>query len=136
MLSGAAINRWAMNAIPAFRPDKFKHIELSRMGLVKKISLSELNQNVTIVMLSLWPALSVLALVADRPRRTLLLALLFVVTALAVLLSRAPILANRAGAIAPHLSAGVEMAHRRHPDSRRTLVPRLRTGLAGRFRGL
>ena len=87
MLSGAAITRWAMNAIPAFRPDKFKHIELSRMGLVKKISLSELNQNVTIVMLSLWPALSVLALVANRPRRTLLLTLLFVITALAVLLS-------------------------------------------------
>ena len=72
MLSGAAITRWAMNAIPAFRPEKFKHIELSRMGLVKKISLSELNQNVTIVMLSLWPALSVLALVNNRPRSRLI----------------------------------------------------------------
>ena len=88
MLTNAAITRWAMNAIPAFRPDKLKHIELSRMGSVKKILLSELNQNVTIVMLSLWPALSVLALIADRHRRRLFLGLIFVVTALAVVLSQ------------------------------------------------
>ena len=88
MLTDAAITRAAMNAIPAFRPDKIKHIEISRMGLVRKILLSELNQNVTIVMLSLWPALSVLALIADRHRRRLFLGLLFIVTALAVVLSQ------------------------------------------------
>ena len=33
MLTGAAITRWAMNAIPAFRPDKFKHIEHVPHGL-------------------------------------------------------------------------------------------------------
>jgi O-antigen ligase len=88
MLTDAAITRAAMNAIPAFRPDKVKHIEISRMGLVSKILLSELNQNVTIVMLSLWPALSVLALIADRHRRRLFLGLLFIVTALAVVLSQ------------------------------------------------
>ena len=136
MLTDAAITRAAMNAIPAFRPDKVKHIDISRMGLVKKISLSELNQNVTIVMLSLWPALSVLALIANRPRRMLLLGLFFIVTALAVVLSAAPVLADRAGPIARHLPAGVEMAHSRHPRSRRALVPGLRAGLAARFRGL
>ena len=88
MLTDAAITRAAMNAIPAFRPDKIKHIEISRMGLVRKILLSELNQNVTIVMFSLWPALSVLALIADRHRRRLFLGLLFIVTALAVVLSQ------------------------------------------------
>ena len=85
MLTNAAHHPRAMNAIPAFRPDKLKHIEISRMGLVKKILLSELNQNVTIVMLSLWPALSVLALIADRHRHRLFLGLLFVVTAVAVI---------------------------------------------------
>ena len=88
MLTDAAITRAAMNAIPAFRPDKIKHIEISRMGLVRKILLSELNQNVTIVMFSLWPALSVLALIADRYRRRLFLGLLFIVTALALVLSQ------------------------------------------------
>ena len=88
MLTDGAITVAAMNAIPAFRPDKVKHIEMSRAGLVRKISLSELNQNVTIAMLSLWPALSVLALIAARPRRMLLLSLFFVVTVLAVVLSR------------------------------------------------
>ena len=88
MLTNAAITRWAMNAIPAFRPDKLKHIELSRMGSVKKILLSELNQNVTIVMLSLWSALSVLALIAGRHRHGLFLGLLFVVTAVGILLSQ------------------------------------------------
>jgi O-antigen ligase len=88
MLTNGAITVAVMNAIPAFRPDKVKHIEMSRAGLVRKISLSELNQNVTIAMLSLWPALSVLALIAARPRRMLLAGLLFVVTALAVMLSQ------------------------------------------------
>ncbi len=87
MLTGAAITRAAMNVIPALRPDRLKHIDMSHHGYVKSISLSELNQNVTIVMLSLWPALSILALVASKPRRTLHLTLLFVVTALAVLFS-------------------------------------------------
>ena len=87
MLTGAAITRAAMNVVPALRPDKLKHIGMSHHGYVKRISLSELNQNVTIVMLSLWPAISVLALVANKPRRTLLLTLLFVITGLAVLLS-------------------------------------------------
>lgn len=88
MLTDAAITRAVMNAVPAFRPDKVKHINISRAGLVKNISLSELNQNVTIVMLSLWPALSVWALVAERPRRIACLSLLFVASALAVLLSQ------------------------------------------------
>ena len=88
MLTDGAITVAAMNAIPALRPDKVKHIGMSRHGYVKRILLSELNQNVTIVMLSLWPALSVLALVADRHRRRLFLGVLFIVTALAVLLSQ------------------------------------------------
>ena len=65
MLTDAGITRALMNTFPAFRPDKAKHFVI-RYGYIRKISLSELNQNVTIVMLSLWPALSVLALIADR----------------------------------------------------------------------
>ena len=87
ILTDAAITRTLMNAIPAFRPDKVKHIDMSRAGLVKKISLSELNQNVTIVMLSLWPALSIWTLIASRPRRMLLLGPFFLVTVLVVVLS-------------------------------------------------
>ena len=87
MLTDAAITRALMNTLTVFRPDKDKHVVI-RYGFVRKISLSELNQNVTIVMLSLWPALSVLALIADRHRRRLFLGLLFVVTALAVVLSQ------------------------------------------------
>ena len=87
MLTDAGITRALMNTFPAFRPDKAKHLVI-RYGYIRKISLSELNQNVTIVMLSLWPALSVLALIADRHRRRLFLGLIFVVTALAVVLSQ------------------------------------------------
>ena len=87
MLTEGAITRAAMNAIPAFRPDKAKHVAIAESGYIKKISLSELNQNVTIVMLSLWPALAVLALVAGMRRRALLSGLLFVVTALGVIFS-------------------------------------------------
>jgi O-antigen ligase len=88
MLTDSAITRAAMNAIPAFRPDKVKHVQIGHGGDIQKISLSELNQNVTIVMLSLWPALSVWALIANGPRRMLFLSLFFVVTVLAVVLSQ------------------------------------------------
>jgi O-antigen ligase len=86
MLTDAAITRAVMNTIRVFKPDKAKHVSLSH-GYVKKISLSELNQNATIVILSLWPALSVWALVANFPRRVILMSAFFLVTALAILLS-------------------------------------------------
>ena len=83
MLTDAAITRAAMNAIPSLPARQGQAYRASpHSGYIKKISLSELNQNVTIVMLSLWPALSVLALIADRHRRRLFLGLIFVVTAL------------------------------------------------------
>lgn len=86
MLTDAAITRAAMNSISVLKPDNAKHVSLSH-GYVRKISLSELNQNATIVILSLWPALFVLALVANFPRRVVLLSAFFLVTALAILLS-------------------------------------------------
>ena len=52
-----------MNAFPTSGPTS-SSISSFPAWLCQKISLSELNQNVTIVALSLWPALSVLALVA------------------------------------------------------------------------
>lgn len=86
LFTDAALTRAAMNAMSFLQPENTKHAVISG-GTVERLSLSEFNQNATIVMLALWPALSVCALVVKRPRRVLYLVLLFAAAALAILLS-------------------------------------------------
>src|SRR5262245_8222127 len=86
-LTNGAILISIMNAFPAFRPDKLKHVEM-RWGVVRKISLAGPHQLVSIVMLSLWPALAALALVASRRRRAFLLGVVFAVSAAGIALSQ------------------------------------------------
>ena len=87
LFTNAALTRAAMNSMGFLQPENSKHAVIAG-DYVKRVSLSEFNQNATIVMLALWPALSVCALVVKRPRRALYLTLLFVVVALAMLLSQ------------------------------------------------
>jgi hypothetical protein len=86
-LTEGAILIAVMNAVPALRPDKLKHVAM-KWGAVHKISLGELNPNVTIVMLSLWPALAALALAANRQRRVVLLGAVFAISAAGIALSQ------------------------------------------------
>ena len=88
LFTKGALTRAAMNSIAFLQPENSKHAVISG-DYVKKVAISEFNQNATIVMLALWPALSVCALVVKRPRRAFYLTLLFAVVALAMLLTRA-----------------------------------------------
>jgi O-antigen ligase len=87
LATGAAITRAVINSSSLLRPEKAKHVFMSN-GFVRKMSLSELNQNVTIVMLSLWPAMAALSPVTTGRRRIAFLALLLFATAIAVLASQ------------------------------------------------
>ncbi|HEX2446887.1 MAG TPA: O-antigen ligase family protein [Methyloceanibacter sp.] len=87
LATGAVITRAVINSSSLLRPEKAKHVFMSN-GFVKKMSLSELNQNVTIVMLSLWPATAALSLVTTGRRRIAFLVLLLLATAIAVLASQ------------------------------------------------
>jgi O-antigen ligase len=80
LLTDGALTRFAMNNIPAFKPDRAKHVAI-RHGRVTKINLSEFNQHVAMLAFQLWPGL--LALRVLELRRKILLTILFV-AALAV----------------------------------------------------
>ena len=86
LMTDGAVTRFAMNTIPAIRPDKAKHISISD-GVVTGLNMSTFNQNVTFVMLHLWPALLMLRALANLPRRALAMALFFGMTAAAILVS-------------------------------------------------
>jgi len=87
VLTDGAITRFAFNTLPVIRPDNTKRLIVAD-GDVQHINLSILNQSVTIVMLSLWPAIMILAGLASRPVRALLIVVFFAVTVAAVFASR------------------------------------------------
>ncbi len=85
-MTDGAITRFAMNNIPAIRPDKAKHVVISD-GAVTRLNMSTFNQNVTLVMLYLWPGLLMIRSLANLQRRVFVIALFLVLTAATVLLS-------------------------------------------------
>ena len=57
LLTDGALTRFAMNNIPAFKPDRAKHVAIHH-GRVTKINLSEFNQHVAMLAFQLWPGFS------------------------------------------------------------------------------
>lgn len=82
----AAATRFLLNHVALLKPSSFKHMTAVD-GRITKIKLSELNQNVAIVTLCLWPGLLALRAVEDRVRRLAAGALLLAPIAAAILLS-------------------------------------------------
>lgn len=80
LLTDGALTRFAMNNIPAFKPDRAKHVAIHH-GRVTKVNLSEFNQHVAMLAFQLWPGL--LALRVLEPQRRILVTVLFL-AALAV----------------------------------------------------
>ena len=74
-----------MNTIPAFKPDRAKHVAI-RHGLVTRINVSEFNQHVAMLALQLWPGLLALR-VSAPPRRNLLTVLFFLALAVPIAIS-------------------------------------------------
>ena len=84
-MTDGAITRFAMNTIPAIRPDKAKRLVISD-SVVTGLNMSKFDQNVTFVMLHLWPGLLMLRALAS-PRCAPMMALFFGMTATAILFS-------------------------------------------------
>ncbi len=82
----AAATRFLLNHVALLKPNNFKHMTVAD-GRITKIYLSELNQNVAIVTLCLWPGLLALRAVEDRARRLAAGALLLAPIAAAIFLS-------------------------------------------------
>lgn len=85
LLTNGALTRFAMNNIPAFMPERAKHVAIHH-GRVTKINLSEFNQHVAMLALQLWPGLLALR-VLDPPRKTLLTVLFFLALAVPIAIS-------------------------------------------------
>jgi hypothetical protein len=86
LLTDGALTRLALNSIDLLHPKGPKHIQISQ-GQVTKISLAELNQNVAILMFSLWPGLLTLGAVKNGTHRAILLSLFFLAVAIPVIIS-------------------------------------------------
>ncbi|MGB6346804.1 MAG: O-antigen ligase family protein [Methyloceanibacter sp.] len=85
LLTDGALTRAAMNSISLFRPERAKHMSVVG-GRVTKINLSEFNQHVAMLALSLWPGLLALRALYG-PRRILIMVLFFAVLAVPIALS-------------------------------------------------
>ena len=58
LVSGQHLKRFALNMVPALRPESAKDLTLSD-GLVVRIAAYELNRNLALLIMMLWPALLV-----------------------------------------------------------------------------
>ena len=85
LLTDGAVMRLAMNIIPALQPDDLKRVTVVD-GVVTRVSLNKLNQNITTIMLNAWPAMLMLSAAALRYRWGMV-ALFFAISAVAVFLS-------------------------------------------------
>ena len=81
-----ALTRLLFNWLPAIRPDSLKTLRLEH-GKVVKIAAFELNRNVAVMLLMLWPALLCLSRLTDGRRRIIALVALFVATTCVVFFS-------------------------------------------------
>ena len=85
LLIDGAVMRLAMNTIPALQPDDIKRVTIVD-GVVTRVSLNKLNQNITTIMLNAWPAMLMLSAAALRYRWGMV-ALFFAISAVAIFLS-------------------------------------------------
>ncbi len=86
LLTHGAITRMAMNSIPLIKTTSAKRVVMSQ-GQILDINLSDLNQNVAIVMLNLWPGLLLLRTIEGGTRRAILVGIFFLAVAVPVLVS-------------------------------------------------
>jgi O-antigen ligase len=87
LLTKGALTRFAMNWVPAFKPDRAKHVAISD-GWVRRISVSEFNQHVAMLTLHLWAGLLALTAIETGRRRALLLGLYFCTLAVPIFISQ------------------------------------------------
>jgi O-antigen ligase len=86
LLTHGAITRAAMNLIPLLQPDNVKHARIAN-GEVTRLSSSEFNPSITLMMLNLWPGLLILSTWSKLPGRTVLVAAFFLVLAAPIAVS-------------------------------------------------
>jgi O-antigen ligase len=82
-----ALTRLLFNGLPALRPSSLKTLQLEG-GKIVKIAPFELNRNVAVMLLMLWPALLCLLRLTDGRRRIIAVSLLFVAAVVAIFLSK------------------------------------------------
>ena len=85
LLTNGALTRLALNSIALLYPENAKHMAISK-GEVTKISLSEFNQNVAMLMFNLWPGLLTLRMV-EGTRAAIFASLFFLAVAVPVVIS-------------------------------------------------
>jgi O-antigen ligase len=82
-----ALTRFVFNWLPFTRPDSFKKLKVED-GMIVRIGAFELNRNVAVLLLMLWPALLCLSRLSGKSRRRQLsVAALFVTAAIAIMFS-------------------------------------------------
>jgi O-antigen ligase len=87
LLTQGALTRFAMNWMPAFKPDRAKHVAISE-GWVRRISVSEFNQHVAMLTLQLWAGLLALTAIEAGRRRAILMLLYFCTLAVPIFISQ------------------------------------------------
>jgi O-antigen ligase len=86
LLTDGAVTRAAMNSIALLKPERAKHVTMSK-GLVMKMNLSKFNQNVAMLSLQLWPGLLALRAIATGLRRIVLMIVFFLLMAVPIAIS-------------------------------------------------
>jgi len=81
-----ALTRLLFNWLPALRPASLKTLDVVQ-GSVVKIASFELNRNVAVMLLMLWPALLCLSRLIDGRRRIIIVSVLFAAAVVAIFLS-------------------------------------------------
>ena len=87
LLTHGAITRTVMNLMPLLQPDSVKHARIVN-GEVIRLSPSEFNPNITLVMLNLWPGLLILSTWSKPPGRAVFCAAFFLLLAAPIAISR------------------------------------------------
>jgi hypothetical protein len=85
LLTDGALTRFAMNTVPALKPDRAKHVAFHH-GRVTRINASEFNQHVAMLAFQLWPGLLALRALPVQ-RRPLLTVLFFLALAVPIAIS-------------------------------------------------
>jgi O-antigen ligase len=86
LLTGGSITRSVINSISMLQPLNPKRMVMEG-NQISAIQLPEFNQNITVSVFNLWPALLILASLVSVSRRAILIALFFIVLSAAVFLS-------------------------------------------------
>lgn len=132
LLTDGALTRLALNSIALLYPDNPKHMHVSG-GQVTKIRLSELNQNIAILMFNLWPGTAVFE--NNRGRHSPCDSRWSVVFSDVCSHPhlRASIIANSSDRVSPYLFTRTDVAEPSHTRTRDSLVSSLRTRIASQL---